>query len=109
MAHSKYTRFYKAKAIGIDNEAQSESTSRKKLCINEFKGTCCLRENSNTNRGAIKNIQPANWPIEPRLGRVADGVSNRVDRIKCLGNAVVPQQIYPIFQAIHDIEIGITV
>ena len=31
------------------------------------------------------------WRAEPELGRVADGIPNRVDRIKCLGNAVVPQ------------------
>lgn len=31
------------------------------------------------------------WSAEPKLGRVADGIPNRVDRIKCLGNAVVPQ------------------
>ncbi|MFP7327904.1 DNA cytosine methyltransferase [Bacillus subtilis] len=40
------------------------------------------------------------WPAEPDVGRVAHGVPNRVDRIKGLGNAVVPQQIYPIFKAI---------
>ena len=33
------------------------------------------------------------WPAEPRVGRVADGIPNRVDRIKGLGNAVVPQLI----------------
>jgi len=31
------------------------------------------------------------WTSEPELGRVAYGVSNGVDRIKALGNAVVPQ------------------
>lgn len=31
------------------------------------------------------------WSAEPRLGRVANGIPNRVDRIKCIGNAVVPQ------------------
>ena len=31
------------------------------------------------------------WAVEPNVGRVANGVSNRVDRLKCLGNAVVPQ------------------
>ena len=44
------------------------------------------------------------WPPEPGVGRVADGISNRVDRIKCLGNAVVPQQFYIFFKLIHDIE-----
>jgi hypothetical protein len=31
------------------------------------------------------------WATEPDLGRVAHGVSKRVDRLKALGNAVVPQ------------------
>lgn len=31
------------------------------------------------------------WPSEPRVGRVADGVPNRVDRVGALGNSVVPQ------------------
>ena len=46
----------------------------------------------------------AKWESEPRMGRVADGVPNRMDRITALGNAVVPQQILPIFQAIMKIE-----
>lgn len=31
------------------------------------------------------------WETEPDVGRVADGISNRVDRLRGLGNAVVPQ------------------
>lgn len=31
------------------------------------------------------------WAIEPGMGRVANGVPARVDRLRCLGNAVVPQ------------------
>lgn len=46
------------------------------------------------------------WLTEPDVGRVADGISRRVDRLKCLGNAVVPQQAYPIFAAIAAIEMG---
>ena len=32
-----------------------------------------------------------NWEIEPNVGRVAYGVPSRVDRLRGLGNAVVPQ------------------
>lgn len=33
----------------------------------------------------------AEWSAEPDVGRVADGVPSRVDRLGALGNAVVPQ------------------
>ena len=46
------------------------------------------------------------WETEPDVGRVANGVSARVDRLRCLGNAVVPQQAYPIFKAIAEFEEG---
>lgn len=45
-----------------------------------------------------------NWQTEPDVGRVANGISARVDKLRCLGNAVVPQQIYPLLQAIADYE-----
>ena len=42
------------------------------------------------------------WAAEPDVGRVAHGITARVDRLKCLGNAVVPQQAYPIFKALKE-------
>ncbi len=44
------------------------------------------------------------WQSEPNVGRVANGVPNRVDRLKSLGNAIVPQVAYHILKAINDIE-----
>jgi DNA (cytosine-5)-methyltransferase 1 len=40
------------------------------------------------------------WESEPRVGRVAPRISNRVDRLRALGNAVVPAQVYPILAEI---------
>lgn len=42
-----------------------------------------------TDNGTLRE-SPA-WETEPAVGRVADGVSGRMDRLSALGNAVVPQ------------------
>jgi DNA (cytosine-5)-methyltransferase 1 len=48
--------------------------------------------------GEDKNI----WFVEPNVGRVAHGVSKRVDRLKGLGNAIVPQIAMQIGLAIKN-------
>jgi DNA (cytosine-5)-methyltransferase 1 len=38
-----------------------------------------------------RGVSRSAWEIEPNVGRVANGVPARMDRLKSLGNAVVPQ------------------
>ena len=40
------------------------------------------------------------WRSEPDVGRVAHGVAARVDRLRCCGNGVVPQQALPAWEEI---------
>ena len=44
------------------------------------------------------------WEFEPNVGRVANGIPNRVDRLRGLGNAIVPQIAYQIGKAIMEAE-----
>lgn len=51
----------------------------------ERAGRGCQREKASASPGSSYE-----WPAEPGLPRVDDGVPDRVDRIKCLGNALIP-------------------
>lgn len=42
------------------------------------------------------------WFAEPSVGRVANGIPSRVDRLRGLGNAIVPQVAYQLFKFINE-------
>ena len=50
--------------------------------------------------GGAEPAKGRQWLPEPGVGRVAHGVPARVDRLKALGNAVVPQVVEMIGRAI---------
>ena len=43
-----------------------------------------------------------NWVAEPDVGRVANGIPKRMDRLRGLGNAIVPACAQVIFEAINE-------
>ena len=78
------------------------NTTYKGASLKRFVGGGVLRWEPPRTAGMQSPWQ--NWMDEPGVPRVVDGISNRVDRIKSLGNAVVPQQFYIFFKLIADIE-----
>ena len=88
-----------AKSIGwTERSNENDNTSK----VQQEKRLADLTYNSSsTGRGAdlIKG-----WKSEPGMGRVVDGVSSGVDRLKGLGNAIVPQVAYTILKGIKDYE-----
>ncbi len=42
------------------------------------------------------------WDAEPAVGRVANGIADRVDRLRALGNGVVPLQAAAAFSVLFD-------
>ena len=55
---------------------------------------------------ARTRLKKDNWTVEPSVGRVAHGIPNRVDRLKGLGNAVVPQIPAALGRAILEVHNG---
>lgn len=76
--------------------------------LNSKLGTPCKTRQGGKNTTEISNNgNPRGtqdwWAVEPELGRVAHGIPHRVDRLKCLGNAIVPQVVYQILKGIREV------
>jgi len=71
---------------------------------------CGIKAMGGAIRGSWRKPKQVPWDDlcqregEPPMVGMADGVSCRVDRLKSLGNAIVPQIAHEIFEAIKEVE-----
>jgi DNA (cytosine-5)-methyltransferase 1 len=77
-----------------EKHANADSTSELANAQNKgyvrWLGSMGETEGQHNNRGSQVNGRGEWWQIEPNVGRVADGVAARVDRLKAIGNGQVP-------------------
>ena len=64
----------------------------------------CAQKKAGLFRRSLRHV--TEWEPEPNVGRVADGVPRRVDRLRCLGNAVVPQVAEVVGRVVMQLEGG---
>jgi DNA (cytosine-5)-methyltransferase 1 len=96
-----------ANSSGRREQRGAESIQEKQLAIERdgedvadtrFKCEGCAKESE---RPSFHDSRCGRfWEAEPDVGRVVDGVQFRVDRIKSLGNAVVPIQAKTAFETL---------
>ena len=82
--HLRDRVFILADAGGLGRGESSEVPSGRKPFFALRRGDVSWLQDIHRREGGI-------WSTEPAVGRVADGVPHRVDRLRGLGNAVVPQ------------------
>jgi len=97
---------YRCWIVGImadSTTSRSQTSSKKRLEQKETEKTDAITSHG----GNIRNFNfKNNWTVEPSVGRVAHGIPNRVDRLKGLGNAVVPQIPAVLGRAILEVHDG---
>ena len=73
--------------VGDSSEQVADTTNGRNVWRDGFLGVV---EQKHHHQGSQTNGSGEWWHVEPNVGRVADGVSARVDRLKAIGNGQVP-------------------
>jgi DNA (cytosine-5)-methyltransferase 1 len=95
LGYSKHHGSLETEVAGCNDKTLDSWCKKRTQEVREFEGT--------DNRLHIKTSNP--WLVEPNVDRVVDGYRGRVDRIKALGNGVVPLQAKTAFERLIGIDI----
>jgi DNA (cytosine-5)-methyltransferase 1 len=89
LGHSPSAGLHACAQTGVHRQTESEGARDAEF---ERRGGIVADSDSQSSfRAPIAREECNPWATEPDVGRVAHGVPDRVDRIRSLGNAVVPQ------------------
>ena len=84
-----------ANSNGERMETDRRSSQTKKAERKPFKADQCSLSRRSADR---------EWKLKPSMARVVHGIPHRVDRLKGLGNAVVPQLVHNLFEIIKQVD-----
>jgi len=79
------------------------STNSSETMVDSSTGRCTPQE-TEIQPGRYSSFDSSWWQSEPNVGRVANGVSGRIHRLKALGNSIVPKIVQEIGNAIIEAE-----
>jgi DNA (cytosine-5)-methyltransferase 1 len=90
---------------GLPKEVLADAASQRQQGQGQLEQPVSATPTSNRQASILGAVRVSReWSAEPDVGRVANGVPQRVDRLKGLGNAVVPQIPELIGRAIMEAE-----
>ena len=102
--HRRERIFIIAKLANTDSISRRRSSKQRRITKREFQQSKQKGSKMGSQVERCGKSCGKEWSVEPDVGRVANGVPNRVDRLKALGNAVVPQVAKQIGEMIMEIE-----
>ena len=89
---------------GAGEPRRQEGITSDSICINDDNGGYGTGQESGKRPLQAQISGSEYWLVEPDVGRVAHGIPSRVDRLKGLGNAIVPQIAEIIGRRLMEIE-----
>ena len=107
-SHSKPSSPINAETCGVSEVASNAQSERTQGLRASGEQVSQAHDGKGVFKCSGQGYEQPNLQIKSGISRVIDGIPNRVDRVKGLGNAVVPQLVYEIYKLLKQYERQIT-